>query len=157
MAPLWGSTSPTRPALLSLKRQKWIHAGLRPPKTSPRRPGSWGLLGSFWADLEVAKTSQRQLAKKRSTSRPLNVESSSSLGGVWKAKIHQKCHPRQVKFHDDFQERKQRSSRASWSRLGPILGHFGSHLGVARGPGTSVNVMFREFLFFYKAKLPKRI
>ena len=44
--------------------------------------GSWGLMGTFWAALEVAKTSQKQDAKKRSTSRPLNVESPSSLGGA---------------------------------------------------------------------------
>ena len=50
-----------------------------------------------------------------------------SVPKFWALKTTQnrpKSHPKRVKNEDDFQERKSCSSRASWSRLGPILGRW---------------------------------
>ena len=58
------------------------------------------------------------------------------------AKIDLRWHPKRPKFRDDFQEQKQYSPRASWSRLGPILGHFGSQLGVRKQVFALENVIF---------------
>ena len=52
------------------------------------------------------------------------------LGGHLGAQNPPKSHPKRVQIEVDFQERKKSSSRASWSRLGAFLEHFGGHLGV---------------------------
>ncbi len=66
------------------------------------------------------------------------------LGASWAPKIVKNRTSSESKFETIFKSGKSCSPRASWGRLGPILGHFGRHLGPAQSPGTSVNVVFGE-------------
>ena len=102
---------------------------------------SWGPLGAPWGALGgVLGPLGRLLGRDKlmqnitSTTNDFMIEkggaSPTFLGGVLGAKNRPKSDPRRVQNEDDFQEPKKSSSRASWSRLGPILGHFGGHLGV---------------------------
>ena len=64
------------------------------------------------------------------------------------AKNRPKSDPKRVQNQDVFQERKKSSSRASWSRLGPILEHFEGHLGVIKSVFVLETMIFGEFLRF---------
>ena len=69
---------------------------------------------------------------------------SKFLGSHLGAQNGQKWYPKRIKNSTDFQEHKNCSPRASWSRLGPILRHFGGHLGVQNNAPVLEFVVFRE-------------
>ena len=66
------------------------------------------------------------------------------LEGVWEGKVDPGRYFKRIKISNDFQNPKNYSSRASWSRLGPILEHFGGHLGVQICALVLAGVVFGE-------------
>ena len=88
--------------------------GLRGPLGRPPG-GSWGVffrgsvLGSIFDPKGGAQRSQKGTPKA--------------------PKMEPRGHPKRVKIEADFQERKKRALRPSWSRLGSILGGLGRRLG----------------------------
>ena len=88
----------------------------------------------------------------------------TELGRTWAPKRPKmtpswrpKTTPKRRKIEDDFQERKQHSSRPSWSRLVPILGHLDrawGHLGaILGGLGEQKPLIFlRIFTIFEKSR-----
>ena len=64
--------------------------------------------------------------------------------GIWGAQAEQNRTKIDVKNENE----KRSSPRPSWSRLGPILGRFGSRLGTQKTPETLENVLFREHSLF---------
>ena len=56
-----------------------------------------------------------------------------------------------------FSRRKKCSPGASWSRLGPILGHFGCHLGLQYGAPVYTGVCLVKNHVFDADRLPRRV
>ena len=85
--------------------------------------GSWGLLGVSEADLEATKTSQRQHAKKRANSGPLNVESRpifwGGLGGQNQPKMAPKTNQNLRRFSKAKKLLFKSVLEPSWADLGP--------------------------------------
>ena len=92
--------------------------------------GSWELLAALGAILER----HQKIIKK---SMPKMTDFGSQKG----AQREPKSSPKPTKIEDKNRCEKNTSSRSSWSRLGAILGHFGSPLGV----------IFIDFSFVFKA------
>ena len=65
----------------------------------------------------------------------------TDVGSQKGAQREPKSNPKPTKFEDKNRCEKNTSSRSSWSRLGAILGHFASPLGV----------IFIDFLLFFKS------
>ena len=109
---------------------------------------SWGGHGASWAPLEPSwrrpKHHKDNMSKKGQLPDPTTQTYRALMGTFWELQIDHKRHPKRVKISYDFQERKSCSSRASWSRLGPILRHFGRHLGAPKIAAVSAGVVFGE-------------
>ena len=71
---------------------------------------------------------------------PQRVPKGSQKG----VKMAPKWDPKRTKIEDKFRHRKKTSSRPSWGRLGAILGHFRSPLGVKNVDFSLVFKAFRE-------------
>ena len=94
------------------------------------------LLGGSWQLLTALGAISERHAKIIKTSMPKMTDFGSQKG----AQREPKSNPKPTKIEDKNRCEKNTSSRSSWSRLGAILGHFGSPLGV----------MFIDFLLVLK-------
>ena len=74
----------------------------------------------------------------------------TDVGSQKGAQREPKSTPKPTKFEDKNRCEKNTSSRSSWSRLGAILGHFGSPLGVIVIDFLLVFKAFREHSRFSK-------
>ena len=83
---------------------------------------SWGLSGRLRRD------QNNMLKEERFQERILGTV--LVFDPLMESQDRSKSDPKRVHIQDEFQERKSCSSRASWARLGSILKHFGSHLGI---------------------------
>ena len=79
------------------------------------------------------------------------------FGSQKEAKNPPKSDPRRVQNEDDVQEQKKSSSRASWSRLEPILGRLGGHLGVHICAPVHAGVCLVKNHVFDVDKLARRV
>ena len=96
---------------------------------TPPRPTALNTLSAEgaigWAKSRITE------ARSRTETRSHKIRTSRNTCMLCTVKISsgRRQQPAGLRIQDDFQERKSCSSRASWSRLGPILGHLGGHLG----------------------------
>ena len=123
--PLWGSS--------------WAALGRSWEALGRLLGGSWPLLAALGAILE-------RHAKIIKKSMPKMTDFGSQKG----AQREPKSDPKPTKIEDKNRCEKNTSSRSSWSRLGAILGHFGSPLGVIFVDFALVFKGFRENSRFSK-------
>ena len=89
------------------------------------RGASWEALGRSWSGLGGHLAARRFLID-------FLIDFRVVLGAQKGAKREPKRYQNRTKIEGKNDVEKRCFSRPSWSRLGAILGHFGSHLGVRR-------------------------
>ena len=108
--------------------------------------GSWQLLTALGAISERhAKIIQKSMPKM------------TDFGSQKAAQREPKSNPKPTKIEDKNRCEKNTSSRSSWSRLGAILGHFVTALGVIFIDFSLVFKAFREFSRFSKNSVSRAV
>jgi hypothetical protein len=122
--------------------------------------GSWGQNDPNLAPQDDPKSSKNRLQKMIKILIDFKTAIGPTTPKFWALKNTQnqpKSHPKRVKNEDDFQERQSCSSRASWGRLGPILRHFGGHLGSQICAPVHAGVCLVKHHVLDADKLPRRV
>ena len=114
---------------------------------------SWVVLEPTWRRTKHHKNNMPKNINLQTPKRRIILRYGAPFG----SQNQPKSTPKRVKIQDDFQERKKCSPRASWSRLGPILGHFGGHLGLQyRAPVHAGVCLVRNHVLDVD-RLPRRV
>ena len=107
---------------------------------------SWGALGASWSGL--VGVCWPRLVFVRFWARfgtDLEAQKAPQRGSKWS--------PKRTKIEHEIQHQKQRPSRPSWTRLGPVLGRFGVDLGVKNHQLSLVLQCVREHRVFEERRL----
>ena len=91
--------------------------------------GLLGHLGIPWVDFYRFK--------------PNKARWGAELGSIWEPKMEPKSTKKRTRIEDKNQDKKIRSLRSSWSRLGSILGRLVCRLGVIFNGFVLVFILFR--------------
>ena len=108
---------------------------------------SWEALGRSWAALRRSSNDLGTTCKNHSK---IDAKSMTDLGSQKGSQMAPKSIPKRTKIDDKNQCEKNTSSRPSWSRLGRILGRFGTALGLIFIDFPLVFKAFREHSRFSK-------
>ena len=111
---------------------------------------AWAALGRSWEALGGLLAALGAILERHAKIIIKSMPKMTDFGSQKGAQREPKSNPKPTKIEDKNRCEKNTSSRWSWSRLGAILGHFGSPLGVIVIDFLLVFKAFREHSRFSK-------